>query len=115
MTNEDFFASVTKIAKEKRGWSIYTLQKNCDENVIRKSTFFSMFQKKSTPKLEYIVEMGKALGVPVAEFFEGNHNEKYLSPLEIEILQTFEGYDEDAIRRTLLIAQGVLLGNDSKK
>ena len=115
MTNNEFYDNVKRVAKSKYGWSIYELQKHCDENVIRKSTFFSMFSKKSTPKLEYIAELGKALDISQGDLLEPNSNETHFSPLQIEILKTFDGYDEDTIRRAMLIVQGVLLANDDKK
>ena len=54
MTNEEFLTRVKQVAMERKGWSIYQLQKHVDEEVLKESTFFSMFQKNSAPKLEYI-------------------------------------------------------------
>lgn len=41
--------------------------------------------------------------------------EKYLKPVQIEILEEFEGLDEAMIRRILPIVKGLVLSEKTKK
>jgi predicted transcriptional regulator len=47
MTNAEFYENIRRLAGEK-GLTLYQFQKKCDG--IPESTFFAIFQKKSTPK-----------------------------------------------------------------
>ena len=53
MTNAEFYDNIRRLAGEK-GLSLYQLQRMCEE--IPESTFFTMFQKKSIPKLDYSMD-----------------------------------------------------------
>ena len=108
MTNEEFLTRVKQVAMERKGWSIYQLQKHVDEEVLKESTFFSMFQKNSAPKLEYIEEISRALGVYQAELLEPENSTNQLTPLQKDILKEFEGLDEETVRRVLPMVKGMI-------
>lgn len=113
MTNNEFLDRVKSILQE-RDLSLYELQKMTDESVIKESTFYSMFKKKSAARIEYICEISKVLGMSPAEMVDAENNKEYLTPIEIEILDAFEGLDEDTIRRVLLIQKGVIAAEKAK-
>jgi len=114
MTNEGFLDRVLSILEE-RDMTLYQLQKRVNEDVIKESTFYSMFEKKSVARIEYICEISRALGMSSAEIIDDENNEKYLSPIQIEILREFDGLDEAMIQRILPIVKGVILSEKSNK
>ena len=114
MTNDAFLDRVLDILKEK-DMTLYQLQKQTDEDVIKESTFYSMFDKRSVARIEYICEISRALGMSYAEMIDDDNSEKYLKPIQIEILNEFDGLDEATIKRILPIIKGVILTEKSKE
>lgn len=114
MTNEGFLDRVLDILKE-RDMTLYQLQKLTNEDEIKESTFYSMFEKKSVARIEYICEISRALGMSSAEMIDEESNQKYLKPIQIEILNEFDGLDEAMIQRILPIVKGVILAEKSKE
>lgn len=113
MTNDAFLDRVLSILKD-RDMTLYQLQKRTNEDEIKESTFYSMFDKKSVARIEYITEISRALGMSTAEMVDEENSEKYLSPIQIEILKEFEGLEEERIRRILPILKGLILSEKSK-
>ena len=50
-----------------------------------------------------------------AEMIDDENSEKYLKPIQIEILNEFDGLDEAMIKRILPIIKGVILTEKSKE
>lgn len=113
MTNEEFLKNVENIL-EKKNMTLYSLQKKIDKKVICESTFYGMFNKRSAARIEYINEIGRVLGMSVAELVDQEHSKEYLSPIQIEILEEFKELDIDSIKRILPIIKGVIIAEKSK-
>lgn len=112
MTNAQFYDNIRRLAGE-RGLSLYQLQRKCEE--IPESTFFTMFQKKSTPKLDYIAVISKALNVPQGELLEPGINKDSLTPVQMELIETISGEDEQMIRRLIPVIKGIILAEKNEK
>jgi hypothetical protein len=112
MTNAEFYENIRRLAGEK-GLSIYQLQKKCDG--IPESTFFTMFQKKSTPKLDYIAIISRALNVPQGELLEPGIERDVLTPVQVELIETVSDQDEQMIRRLIPLIKGVILAETGKQ
>ena len=108
MTNDAFLDRVLDILKE-RNMTLYSLKKEVDEDIIKESTFYSMFDKRSVARIEYICEISRALGMSTAEMIDDENSQKYLKPIQLEILKEFDGLDEAMIQRILPIVKGVIL------
>jgi len=114
MTNDAFLDRVLGILKE-RDMTLYQLQKLTNEDEIKESTFYSMFEKKSVARIEYICEISRALGMSPTEIIDEENSDKYLKPIQIEILNEFDGLEEAMIQRILPIVKGVILAEKSKE
>lgn len=108
MTNEEFLAHVKEIAMERKGWSIYQLQRHVDPEILKESTFFTMFPKNSSPKLEYIAEISRVLGVSQAELIEPESSISHLTPLQLKILDEFDGLDDKTVEKILPMLKGLI-------
>jgi hypothetical protein len=112
MNNAEFYEKIRRLAGEK-GLSIYQLQKMCDG--IPESTFFTMFQKKTTPKLDYIAIISRALNVPQGELLELGIERDVLTPVQVELIETVSLQDEQMIRRLIPLIKGVILAETGKQ
>ena len=56
VTNEEFLCAVEAELKE-RNLSLYKLQERIDEDIIKESTFYSLFHDRRTVRIEYIIEI----------------------------------------------------------
>jgi hypothetical protein len=112
MTNAEFYENVRRLAGEK-GLTLYQLQKKCDG--IPESTFFTMFQRKSTPKLEHIAIISRALNVPQGELLEPGNNRAALTPLQVELIEIVSDQDEQIVRRIIPLIKGVILAETGKQ
>jgi predicted transcriptional regulator len=112
MTNAEFYENIRRLAGEK-GLTLYQLQKKCDG--IPESTFFTMFQKKSTPKLDYIAIISRALNVPQGELLEPGNAREALTPVQLELIETVSNQDEKMIRRLIPLIKGVILAETGKQ
>jgi hypothetical protein len=52
-----------------------------------------MFQKKSTPKLDYIAIISRALNVPQGELLEPGNTREALTPVQLELIETVSNQD----------------------
>lgn len=111
MTNAQFYENIRRLAGE-RGLSLYQLQRKCEE--IPESTFFTMFQKKSTPKLDYIAVISKALNVPQGELLDPGMDMSALSPVQVELIESVSDADEHLIRRVIPMIKAFILAEKSK-
>lgn len=106
MNNEQFYSNVRRISAEK-GMTLYQLYKKCE--VIPESTFFSMFQKNSTPKLDYIAVISRALNVSQGELLEPGVSKDALTPVQMELIETVSKEDEQVIRGLIPVIKGILM------
>lgn len=111
MTNAEFYENIRRLAGEK-GLSLYQLQRMCEE--IPESTFFTMFQKKSTPKLDYIAVISKALNVPQGELLEPGIDTSALTPVQVELIESVSYADEQMIRRVIPIIKAFISAEKGK-
>ena len=114
ITNEEFLEKVISILDE-RNMTLYGLRKHINEDILKESTYYSMFEKKSVARIEYICEISRALGMSTAEMIGEENSDKFLKPVQIEILKEFDGLDEAMIRRILPIVKGLVLSEKSKE
>lgn len=114
MTNEEFLQKVETILREK-GMTLYELQKKVDDDILKESTFYSMFDKRSVARIEYITEISHALNMSVGEMVDEKNKKSYLKPIEIEILGEFKDLKEEQVRRVLPIVKGIILAEKAKK
>lgn len=114
ITNDEFLHKVRDILAE-RNMSLYALKKKINDDILKDSTYYTMSQKNSTVKIEYICEISRALGISTADMIGEDESEKYLSPVQIEILNEFDGLDEAMLKRVLPIVKGVILAEKSRK
>ena len=100
MMNAAFYDNIRRILREEKGdMSVFELQKMCKGTI--PSTFFSMFQKKSSPRLDYIVSISKALNKSPGELIDPDSSVKYLNPLQIEIMKLTDDMSEDQLNRAI--------------
>lgn len=83
-----------------------------DPEVLKYSTVYSMFERNSAAKLEYVFEISKALNIPVADMIE---IETEATPMQKKILAEFAGYSDEVINRALPIIRGVLISEGAKE
>ncbi|MBQ2450412.1 MAG: hypothetical protein II273_02420 [Lachnospiraceae bacterium] len=99
---------------ERKGWSIYQLQKHVDQEILKESTFFTMFQKNSAPKLEYIAEISRVLGVSQAELIEPESSINQLTPLQLRILDEFKDLDDKTVEKVLPMVKGLIFAEKNQ-
>lgn len=114
MTNEEFLCAVEAELKE-RNLSLYKLQERIDEDIIKESTFYSLFHDRRTVRIEYIIEICRALDMSPTALIDPEGSKNNLKPVQIELLNEFEGCDEAMIRRILPIIKGLVLGEKNKQ
>lgn len=103
-----------QVAMERKGWSIYQLQKHGDQEILKESTFFTMFQKNSAPKLEYIAEISRVLGVSQAELIEPESSINQLTPLQLRILDEFKDLDDKTVEKVLPMVKGLIFAEKNQ-
>jgi hypothetical protein len=106
MTNAEFYENIRRLAGDK-GLTLYQLYKKCDG--IPESTFFAMFQRKSTPKLEYISIFSRALNISQGELLEPENKSDMLTPVQMELIEAVADQDERMIRRIIPVIKGVIM------
>jgi hypothetical protein len=74
-----------------------------------------MFKKNSTPKLEYVATISKALNVPQGELLEPGINRENLTPVQLELIDVLSDQDEQMIRRLIPIVKGIILAEREKQ
>ena len=114
MTNEELLCRLESILKQ-RGMTLYELQKLTNEDVIKESTFYSMFGKRSAVKIEYICEFCRVLDISVSQLIDEKNSKKYLTPVQIELLDEFEGLDDAMIRRIIPMVKGIIFSEKNKQ
>lgn len=114
MTNEELLSRLESILKQ-RGMTLYELQKLTNEDIIKESTFYSMFGKRSAVKIEYICEFCRVLDISVSQLIDEKNSKKYLTPVQIELLDEFEGLDDAMIRRIIPMIKGIIFSEKSRQ
>ena len=96
MTNEELLCRLESILKE-RGMTLYELQKQSREEVIKGSTFYSMFEKRSAVKIEYICEFCRVLDISVAQLIDEKNSQRKTSHYNYHIKKTgVSNYSSDS-------------------
>ena len=80
-----------------------------------RSTFYSMFEKRSAVKIEYICEFCRVLDISVAQLIDEKNSKKYLTPVQIELLEEFEGLDDAMIRRIIPMVKGIIFSEKCRQ
>lgn len=62
--------------------------------ILKESTLYSMFKCRSAAKIEYIFEIGRALGLSFADLCNDENGSAFLKPIQVEILNEFSDLEE---------------------
>lgn len=84
--------------RKQKNWSVYKL---CNEADITQSTLTNMYARGTYPSLATLINICKAFGITLSEFFDENEKNNELTLQEKELIKEFRSLSDkqkDAIR-----------------